>query len=85
MKDLGLNGEQDKIPSFGKMQVTVHLLDEKVTQFSELEVEGQDVFTAVKTMLLNERVKVPAWVRFFTMYGLLMFRRNSIKLAEAQK
>ncbi len=68
--------EEDTFPTFEKMKVSVSLLDEKLHKFSDLELQGQNTHTAVKTMLRDERIKVPAWVLFFVMFGMLRFRRG---------
>lgn len=67
------------IPTFEEMGVSADILDGKLLEFSTLELSGQDPHKALKTMLLNERVKVPKWLIFFSLYGITKFRRDVIE------
>ena len=55
------------------------IIDEALTRFSELELTGQSSRKAVITMFRDDRLKALAWVEFFTLYGLLIFRRNALE------
>lgn len=71
--------EPDTFPTFEKMKVPISLLNEKLHKFSDLELQGQNTHTAVKTMFRDERIKTPAWVLFFAMYGMIRFRRGLLE------